>query len=173
MQKRTKALDAVVFSGGEPLVQDPLEEKIREVKALGYKIGLHTGGYRPEHLKKILPLLDWVGFDIKAPLNAEHYTKAVGGINQFDQAMQSLDMLIKSGIHFECRTTCDPRVLSVKDIYTIADELKAKGVKEYYLQRYRQVEGDKTPDEECDKFFEDKDLLSYLQASFEIFDVRK
>ena len=87
--------------------------------------------------------------------------------------MQSLDMLIKSGKAFECRTTCDPRVLSVDDIYTIADELKAKGVKEYYLQRYRQVEGDNTPDSECDKFFEDEKLLNYLKSNFEIFDVRK
>ena len=34
LQKRTKALDAVVFSGGEPLVQDSLAEKISAVKAL-------------------------------------------------------------------------------------------------------------------------------------------
>ena len=173
LKSRKGILDAVVFSGGEPLVQDCLEDYIKQVKTMGYEVGMHSGGYRPEHFEKVLPMLDWVGFDIKAPLNAEHYSKAAGGINQFDKVMQSLDMLIKSGKAFECRTTCDPRVLSIEDIYKIADELKAKGVKEYYLQRYRQVEGDKTPDSECDKFFEDKDLLSYLKASFEIFDVRK
>ena len=82
-------------------------------------------------------------------------------------------MILDSGLSFECRTTCDPRLLSVEDIYTIADELKAKGIKEYYLQKYRQVEGDDTPDSECDKFFEDEKLLSYLKSSFEVFDVRK
>ncbi len=173
LQSRKGILDAVVFSGGEPLVQDELKDQIEEVKSLGYKIGLHTGGYRPEALAKVLSLVDWVGFDIKAPLNAEHYQKAIGGINHFDKAMESLQMILDSGISFECRTTCDPRILSVEDIYTIADELKAKGVKEYYLQKYRQVEGDDTPDSECDKFFEDKKLLEYLQSTFEIFDIRK
>ena len=72
LQSRKGILDAVVFSGGEPLVQDELKDQIEEVKSLGYKIGLHTGGYRPEALAKVLPLVDWVGFDIKAPLNAEH-----------------------------------------------------------------------------------------------------
>lgn len=173
LKSRKGILDAVVFSGGEPLVQDELGAYIEEVKALGYKIGLHTGGYRPQALAKVLPLVDWIGFDIKAPLIAERYQEAVGGANHFAQAMESLDMIIKSGKSFECRTTCDPRILSTDDIYAIADELKRKGVKEYYLQRYRQVEGDKTPDSECDKFFEDKKLLDYLKSCFDVFDIRK
>ena len=173
LKGRKGILDAVVFSGGEPLVQDCLSEYMQKVKDLGYKIGLHTGGYRPDALEKVLPLVDWIGFDIKAPLNETDYTQAVGGINHFSKAMKSLDMIIQSGIHFECRTTCDPRILDIKDIYTIADELKNKGIKEYYLQKYRQVEGDSTPDSECDKFFEDKNLITYLQSKFEVFDVRK
>ena len=64
LSSRRGKLDAVVFSGGEPLVQNDLAEAITEVKALGYKIGMHTGGYRPAQLQKVLPLLDWVGFDI-------------------------------------------------------------------------------------------------------------
>ena len=101
LQKRTKALDAVVFSGGEPLVQNSLAEKITEVKKLGYKIGLHTGGYRPEHFAKILPLVDWVGFDIKAPLEKERYQQAVGGADHFEGVLKSLEMLCQSGKTFE------------------------------------------------------------------------
>ncbi len=174
LQKRTKALDAVVFSGGEPLVQDSLEEKIKEVKALGYKIGLHTGGYRPEHLKKILPLLDWVGFDIKAPFVEENYQKAVGGANHLNKAQESLQLLLESGINFECRTTCDPRILSVEDIYAIAGELKKRGVKSYHLQKYRPVPSDPlTQDWQCEQFFNNPELTAYLQQSFEDFDLRK
>ena len=77
LKTRTKLLDAVVFSGGEPLVQNGLETAIKQVKELGFKIGLHTGGYRPEHLEKIIPLLDWVGFDIKAPFVDDKYEKAI------------------------------------------------------------------------------------------------
>ena len=170
---RKGKLDAVVFSGGEPLVQDGLADAIREVRALGFEIGLHTGGYRPEHLEKILPLVDWVGLDIKAPFVAERY-KAVTQTNHLEKVLQSLDLLLKSGKDFECRTTCDPRLLSVEDIYVMAEALKAKGVKKYFLQQYRPVEGDKaTTEADCEKFFEDKELLEKLKADFEEFDTRR
>lgn len=212
---RKGILDAVVFSGGEPLVQDCLSDYIEQVKNLGYQIGLHTGGYRPEAFAKVLPLVDWVGFDIKAPLEEARYHAAVfgkyhadpsespqsvvtsppppvtaspllsviarsGATKQsifsnmpFSKILASLQLLVDSGKPFECRTTCDPRILSIEDIYKISDDLKALGVREYYLQRYRQVDGDTTPDSECDKFFEDVALAEYLKNSFEIFDFRK
>ena len=47
LKKRKGVLDAVVFSGGEPLMQDGLKQAMTEVKDLGYIIGMHTGGYRP------------------------------------------------------------------------------------------------------------------------------
>ena len=40
-----------------------------EAKSLGYKIGLHTSGIAPDRLRRVLPLLDWVGF--------ENYTRFV------------------------------------------------------------------------------------------------
>ena len=33
----------------------------------GFKIGLHTGGAYPRRLRIVLPLIDWVGIDVKAP----------------------------------------------------------------------------------------------------------
>ncbi|MCQ2740734.1 MAG: anaerobic ribonucleoside-triphosphate reductase activating protein [Alphaproteobacteria bacterium] len=114
LKKRVGKLDAVTFSGGEPLVQDCLAETMGEVKALGYKIGLHTGGYRPEALKKVLPLVDWVGLDIKAPLDKEKY-KAVIGTDQLNRVLESLQLLLEAKVDFECRTTCDPRFLRFMD----------------------------------------------------------
>ena len=55
LEKRRGILDAVVFSGGEPLVQNSLEAALDDVMALGYKTALHTGGYRPEALRRVLP----------------------------------------------------------------------------------------------------------------------
>ncbi len=173
LRERRGKLDAVVFSGGEPLVQDALADAIAEVKELGYKIGIHTGGFRPELFKRILPEVDWVGFDIKTPLKSERYDAAVGQ-KHFDKVMESLKALVASGKSYECRTTCDPRLLSVADIYTIADELKALDVKEYYLQQYRPIPSDKTSTEaDCEKFFDDKDLQLYLKKTFKIYDARK
>lgn len=172
--KRKNVLDAVVFSGGEPLIQDGLELAIDEVKNLGYKTGLHTGGYRPEMLKKIISNLDWVGLDIKAPLEKEKYKTATGGYSLTENIKESLEILLTSGIKFECRTTCDPRILSIDDIYEIADTLKTLGVKEYYLQKYRPIESDKkTTDEMCESLINNVILLDFLKDSFEIFEVRK
>ncbi len=173
LKQRKGVLDAVVFSGGEPLVQAGLIDAVNEVKGLGYQIGLHTGGYLPARFREVLPLVDWVGFDIKAPLEAEPYKKITGGIADVEKVCESLQALCDSGKSFECRTTCDPRFLSVQDIYTIADSLKSKGVKEYYLQKYRKVPSDTdTTEEQCLVLVEDEKLLAYLRESFEVFDVR-
>ena len=172
--KRKKMLDAVVFSGGEPLMQDGIEQAIDEVKNLGYEIGLHTGGFRPQMLMRIVNKLDWAGLDIKAPLFADKYKIATGCFDKVQNITDSLNILISSGITFECRTTCDPRILSIEDIYEIAKFLKEFGVKEYYLQKYRPIESDTdTTDEMCESIICNSDLLEFLKNSFEKFDVRK
>lgn len=174
LEHRKGMIDAVVFSGGEPLMQNNLPQAIDEVRQMGFAVGLHTGGYRPEMLKQILNKLDWVGFDIKAPLVTEHYKKATGSGGDMAKVKESLQMLIDSGVHFECRTTCDPRLLDIKDIYTIADELIELGVKEYYLQKYRPIVSDKiTQDSDCEKFFQDVALQTYLEQKFAVYAARK
>ncbi len=67
LMRRRGLLDAVVFSGGEPTSQKALFDAAREVSALGFEVGLHTAGPYPDRLHRLLPLLDWVGMDIKAP----------------------------------------------------------------------------------------------------------
>lgn len=173
LEKRKGILDAVVFSGGEPLLQKKIVGAIQEVRELGFQVGVHTGGYYPETLKEILPLIHWVGFDVKAPFEKERYKKAVGGVESLDKTLQSLEILLESPVDFETRTTCDPRLLTIEDIYTIAKDLKSRGVRKYNLQRYRQVEGDTTPDEECEKFFNDEKLRDFLESCFEVVEFRR
>ena len=174
LQKRVGVLDAVVFSGGEPLLQPlALQEKMTEVKQLGYQIGLHTGGCSPEAFAKVLPLVDWVGFDIKAPFVEAHYQRAMGAKTPLTNVLQSLDLLLSSGKDYETRTTCDPRLLSTADIYAIADSLKDRGVTAYYLQKYRPIPSDNESTESmCESFFKDKALLEYLRDNFKTFDIR-
>lgn len=166
LKTRQGKLDAVTFSGGEPLVQDGLSEAIKDVKALGFKIGLHTGGYRPEHLAKILPLVDWVGLDIKAPFETEKY-KSIVGVDQLDKVEKSLNLLLESGVDFECRTTCDPRFLTSEDLLAIAKELHKRGVKKYFLQKYRPVETDKvTTEDACERVLNNPELAAFLEKNF-------
>lgn len=173
LEKRRGKLDAVVFSGGEPLLQTGLEQAVQKAKNLGYTIGMHTGGYNAERFAKVLPLIDWVGFDVKAPFNENHYQRATGAQTPLNHILESLDLLIKSGKPFETRTTCDPRLLTIDDIYTIAKQLKEKGIENYHLQKYRPIPTDTISTESmCDSFFRDKELLAYLKNTFKIFDTR-
>ena len=172
LRSRVGKLDAVTFSGGEPLMQDCLYDAILEVKNLGFVIGLHTGGYRPQHLQKILPLVDWVGLDIKTSFNEDKYQEIIG-INHLKNVKQSLDLLLESGVDFECRTTCDPRFLTSADLLEIAQFLKSRGVKKYYLQKYRPIETDKiTTDTDCENIFT-MDLVEYCKNNFKNFEIRR
>ena len=172
LRSRVGKLDAVTFSGGEPLMQDCLFDAVSEVKSLGFAIGLHTGGYRPQHLQKVLPLVDWVGLDIKAPFQEEKYQKIIG-VNHLKNVEQSLDLLLQSGVDFECRTTCDPRFLTSADLLEIAQFLKSRGVKKYYLQKYRPIDTDKiTTDTDCENIFT-MDLIEYCKNNFKNFEIRR
>lgn len=172
LERRKGFLDAVVFSGGEPLVHPGLFDAIESVKKMGYIVGLHTGGYNPSALKKGLSLLDWVGLDIKGP--KEKYQILTGGFRAFDDVQKSLKLLVETKISFECRTTCDPKLLDVEDLFEIGRFLKDEGIKEYYLQKYRPTEEDKiTSDINCEELISNPKLISFLKNSFEKFDIRK
>jgi len=66
--RRRGLFDAVVFGGGESTADPALPRAVDEVRALGFRVGLHTAGMLPRRLRALLPRLDWVGLDIKAPL---------------------------------------------------------------------------------------------------------
>ena len=79
LSRRKGLLDGVIFSGGEPCVDPALPAAIRAVKDMGYAAGLHTGGAYPRVLETILPMLDWVGMDVKAdPRDAAHFDRTAG-----------------------------------------------------------------------------------------------
>ena len=67
LRRRWGLLDAVVFSGGEPLAQAGLGDAMRTIRRMGFRVGLHTAGTYPSRLAQVLSLVDWIGFDIKAP----------------------------------------------------------------------------------------------------------
>lgn len=135
LEKRRGFLEAVVFSGGEPLLQEAVEDAIAEVKALGFRAALHTGGCDPVRFARLLPSLDWVGFDVKAPFDA--YTGVTGVAKSGPAARESLRLLAASGIAFEVRTTVDPGLLCRDDLRRLARELKALGAENWVLQECR------------------------------------
>jgi pyruvate formate lyase activating enzyme len=135
LSARRGLLDAVVFSGGEPLLQRGLGAAMREVRALGFKVGLHTGGAYPERLETVLPLCDWVGLDIKAPF--ARYDAVTGAPGSGARARASLELLVQSGVSHECRTTVHRSLHPLHELLGLAEELLLQGVECYVLQPFR------------------------------------
>lgn len=132
LQQRRGLLDAVVFSGGEPTLQRALPSAMQQVKEMGYKIGLHTGGPYPDRLEQILPYLDWVGLDIKAM--AENYPEVTGVKSSGEKAWTSAKILIESGISHEIRTTVHPALTSTAELQAISERLLQLGTDRHRLQ---------------------------------------
>ncbi|WPL19802.1 pyrroloquinoline quinone biosynthesis protein PqqE [Thiorhodovibrio winogradskyi] len=131
--RRRGLLDAVVFSGGEPTAQSTLPTAIAEVRELGFKIGLHTGGPYPQRLAQVLPLVDWVGLDIKA-LPAD-YPLVTGVPGSGEKAWESLALALASGVALEVRTTPMPGLDSPAYLERLMEALSAAGVSRYALQQ--------------------------------------
>lgn len=172
LESRKKLLDGIVFSGGEPLWQDGLADAMKQVKAMGFDVGLHTAGADAARLEKVLPLVDWIGFDIKVPF--ELYDRRIPNAKG-EEALKSLRAILKSGVEFEARTTLDPRLISVSELRELAHMIAEAGVKTYALQEYRPHPTHETPPpaEDISAFFRDKALLSELNDLFSNFIVRR
>ncbi|MFO7543782.1 MAG: anaerobic ribonucleoside-triphosphate reductase activating protein [Thiobacillus sp.] len=135
LRRRQGLLDGVVFSGGEPTLQKNLLIAIREVRALGFRIGLHTGGMYPSRLATLLPWVDWVGMDVKAPF--ADYPRISGAAGSGGRARAGLQKLMQSGVEHEIRTTVHPALLGEADLIEIAHDLSEQGVRNYVLQAFR------------------------------------
>lgn len=106
LERRRGFLEGVVFSGGEPTLQPALPEALAAVRAMGFRVGLHTAGPFPERLAACLPRLDWVGMDLKAPFH--EYEEITGVPGSGEAARESAQLLRQSGIRRQWRTTLDP-----------------------------------------------------------------
>ena len=135
LERRRGLLDGVVFSGGEPTLQPALPAALAEVRALGFQTGLHTAGMYPQHLAEALPLLDWVGLDIKGPWH--RIDEITAGREAAPRVQASLARLLASGVDYECRTTWDPHLFSAGELDGLAADLASRGVAHWALQRCR------------------------------------
>lgn len=135
LQRRQDLLDAVVFSGGEPTLQDALPGAMEEVRAMGFRIGLHSAGIKPAAFAKALAGADWVGFDVKAlPEDCQAITRVEGSGTA---NWRSLEHLLASDIDYECRTTVHWHLFEPARLLTLAQRLSALGVKRFAVQLVR------------------------------------
>lgn len=139
LRRRRGLLDGVVFSGGEPTLQEGLASALEEARAMGFRIALHTGGSHPERLSECLPLLDWVGLDIKAL--PDEYARVTRVAGSGEAAARALEVLRAGGVAFEVRTTVHPDHLPAPALRRLAKWLGRQGIRHWTLQMARAVPG--------------------------------
>lgn len=135
LRRRQGLLEAVVFSGGEPTLQEGLPDAMAQVRELGFAMGLHSAGIKPEALARALPLADWVGFDVKS---LAEDCQAITGVRGSGAAnWRSLEYLLQSGVDYECRTTVHWHLVGPARLLALGRRLQAYGVQRFVVQLVR------------------------------------
>ncbi|MDO5724402.1 MAG: anaerobic ribonucleoside-triphosphate reductase activating protein [Flaviflexus sp.] len=134
LDARRGLLDGVVFTGGEALRQAALPSAIDEVRARGFKVGLHTAGCYPRRLAEVIDRVSWVGLDIKAM--PDDYREVVGANAGF-KGWQCLETVLEAGIDYEIRTTVHPGSKAAERFEEIVAALRERGVTTFALQEVR------------------------------------
>ncbi|HII38844.1 TPA: radical SAM protein [Candidatus Micrarchaeota archaeon] len=120
MRKNKDDLEAVVFSGGEPLMQgNALAEACKGISEQGFKVKIETNGFYPDSLRDVLPFLSCVAMDLKTRLEADDYAKAAGNPVPsrviFSQVLRSIAFLKRAKLYKEFSTTVVPGVNDYPD----------------------------------------------------------
>ena len=136
LEERRGFLEAVVFSGGEPTGQGAIVSAIQNVKGMGYLVGLHSAGMFPDRLAEVLPLVDWIGLDIKAPLD-ERYEAVTLRARSHEAVSRSLDFVLASGIPYELRTTVHHALVGELEKADILSQLAKRGAHPPLFQPFR------------------------------------
>jgi pyruvate formate lyase activating enzyme len=132
LRQRVGYLDAVVFSGGEPLMQPDLLNSMNAAKELDFLIGLHTSGVMHQQFGAVLHLVDWIGFDVKTTFEKYHLITGIKDSGHFSQ--HSFEKLLSSGVNYEIRTTFDSRYISELDLEEVAKMLQNYNVEKWIIQ---------------------------------------
>ena len=138
LSRRRDFLEGVVISGGEPTLQSGLVKLCSDIRALGYPVKLDTNGSRPGMLERLIEaeLVDYIAMDVKThPLLYRHHLQSECDPAAF---LESIRLIIESGIDHEFRTTCVKPIVSPGIIDAIARLIT--GARRFVLQRFRHTD---------------------------------
>ncbi|MFA5870022.1 MAG: anaerobic ribonucleoside-triphosphate reductase activating protein [Candidatus Bathyarchaeia archaeon] len=135
--------DAVVFTGGEPVLQpDAVIEAAKLAKSRGLKVMLDSNGSVKENVDRVLRsgYIDRVALDVKAPINPVDYGRVTGRPDLGEASVAAVEHCLnlsrELGIEMEVRTTVAPGVSDDPAfIRSIANSIKGR-CDAYYLQQF-------------------------------------
>jgi len=136
LKSKREWLDGVVITGGEPTINDGLWNLVSTLKKMDYPVKLDTNGTRPRVLSRLIQekLIDFIAMDVKSGF--ENYPKATGVPVNIEHIKESIDLIIKSNIAHEFRSTVVPGLVEEKDVLEIAGYLGKRDAQHYYLQQF-------------------------------------
>jgi len=134
LDRRKGKLNAVTITGGEPLLQSGLITFLSAIKNLGYMIKLDTNGSFPLKLKGIIQskLVDYIAMDIKTSLDKYH--RIVQRKIDKGKILNSIKLIMDSGLDYEFRTTVVKSLLEKDDFYKIGQLIQTARL--YVLQNF-------------------------------------
>lgn len=140
LKTRKGLIDAVVFSGGEPTMEQDLKVKIKAVRELGFLIKLDTNGTNPEIVENLLDdgLVDYVAMDIKNCPNLYAETCGLKFIN-VENIKKSISIVMSKAPDYEFRTTLVKEFHERMDYEAFLNLIK--GAKRLFLQKFVDREG--------------------------------
>lgn len=126
LMSRRGLIDHVVFNGAEPLSQTHLLDAILQCKTMGFILGLHTCGIYPLRLQSVLPLIDWVWFEVFGLPEDYQINTAVPCSGS--TAWTGLQFAVASGVPVVCEVFSPANSASREKLGLVADQLAAMGV---------------------------------------------
>ncbi len=137
LASRTKMLDGLVITGGEPTLQPGLKDFIKSVKALGLLVKLDTNGVHPNIVSDLLSehLIDYVAMDLKHTWEKYDDVARTGSPRVIENCKMTFKMIQDSGVGHEFRTTVFPGLHTENDFFDMVGYLKDG--ESYFIQETR------------------------------------
>ncbi|MEM2341510.1 MAG: anaerobic ribonucleoside-triphosphate reductase activating protein [Candidatus Bathyarchaeia archaeon] len=130
LESRKKYIDAVVITGGEPLIYNDAPLFIKRLKERGFSVKLDTNGFFPDLLEKCLDYLDYVAVDVKTSLEKYYLL----GAKDVGNLLRTINLLKGCNVDYEFRNTVVPGIVEEEDIMKIGEIVR--GAKRFALQQF-------------------------------------
>jgi pyruvate formate lyase activating enzyme len=135
LRTRTRFLDGVVISGGEPTLVPDLADYAKALKGMGYRVKLDTNGSNPALVADLIDrkLLDYVALDVKT--DPARYPPELAAKDYSPQVRETINLLKKSPCPHEFRATAAWPFVTRESVRAIAKAVA--GDAPLYLQVYK------------------------------------
>lgn len=130
LESRRKYIDAVVITGGEPLIHNDIPIFIKRLKERGFSVKLDTNGFFPKVLKQCLDYVDYIAVDIKTSLEKYHLL----GAKETSVLLETINILKNGSVDYEFRNTVVPGIVDEEDIMKIGEIVM--GARRFALQQF-------------------------------------